>query len=123
MHRNRSDSSMSRARKQQTIKPVSILKFGEWNRRQFYNGGSFFCNPRLHAVEVRASSSTAAAVVESDEIVDVFFKETYPIRRTETVTFTLFDFVGISFHVLYIQSCFVDCWILTICFDKDDLFC
>lgn len=92
MHWNRLNSSALRAGKQQpTFKPVTVLNFGELNRRRLYNGGSFFCNPRLYAIGVRSSSSNETAVVESDGIVDVCFQKTYPLRRTETVCFSHFD--------------------------------
>ncbi|KAE8023319.1 hypothetical protein FH972_009029 [Carpinus fangiana] len=49
-----------------------------------------FCNfgpPKVHALRVRASST---ALVETVESTDVFFKETFPLKRTETVEGTIF---------------------------------
>ncbi|CAM8912765.1 unnamed protein product [Rhodiola kirilowii] len=77
------------------IKPASFLNFGKWNMPRLCNGGSIrsFGN---RAFEVRSGSNvaaaeTAAATVESDEIVDdVCFKESYPLRRTVAVEGKIF---------------------------------
>ncbi|KAL9665470.1 hypothetical protein QQ045_020890 [Rhodiola kirilowii] len=86
VHWNHRDSSTFRGRKQQQPR---LLTFGKWNRRPFGNGGSF-SSFRPYAVEVRARSNGATAVVESDEIDDVCFKESFPLRRTEAVEGKIF---------------------------------
>uniref|UniRef100_A0A7N0ULS4 1,4-alpha-D-glucan glucanohydrolase n=1 Tax=Kalanchoe fedtschenkoi TaxID=63787 RepID=A0A7N0ULS4_KALFE len=86
VHRTRRDSSTFRGRKQR--QSASFLDFGKSNRRLCNGGRLFSFRPR--AGVVRASSNGATAVVEADEIVDVCFKESYPLRRTDAVEGKIF---------------------------------
>ncbi|KAL5759601.1 hypothetical protein ACOSP7_018121 [Xanthoceras sorbifolium] len=61
-----------------------------YSLKSVYNAGRFCCKFKK-LQRIKASSSTAdTALVQTLESADVFFKETFPLRRTETVEGKIF---------------------------------
>lgn len=60
-----------------------------------FGGGRLGCSkPPRKPLAVRASSSGAAAVVETFDSTDVFFRETFPLDWTDTVRTLLSVLLG-----------------------------
>ncbi len=91
--------------KSKAFKPCSLNYCSQPSASTLVFHARSFCNfrlPKKHQA-IRATSTTDANLVQTFESAELFFKETFPLKRTETVRILLL-------HFLLFFFCLVSVW-------------